>query len=813
MKRIRSLNIAGKLYVAFGVACLLTALLGGFSLARLNEANGYVVDLEQTVLKRVEQLADLESQLLKIRVDELQLLQARDEEMRSDELLNLQDDRVAYVEAAKQYEQMTAGESGEMAARITAMQQTATHSYEVGTRLVEAVQAGELKQLQALSDASSEARRALSKAIDDVIDLEHQRRDEAAVATAEQFQTTVVTVGVATLLLSLLSIIIGWRVARAIRIPLGRALSVAEGITGGRLDNPIGAVTQDELGTLLARLDTMQTQLRLRGEADREREADYSTRIAAIRRTQAVIEFDIDGNIIDANELFLGAVGYTLDEIQGRHHRMFVEPAMHDSDEYRQFWQRLCNGESLSGQFRRIRKDGSDLWIQAVYNAIVDSQGVPTRIVKYASDVTAQVQAAQAISTAVAQTQHVVEAARKGDLDQRIPLDGKEGSVRQLCEDVNTLVDNTRIFINDVGRVLGALAQGDLSQTIDAQYEGVFASIKDDSNRGLQQLASSVASIKLSADSIHMAASEIASGNADLSSRTEQQAASLEETASSMEELTSTVKQNAENARQANQLAIGASDIAIRGGKVVDQVVTTMADINESSRKVVDIISVIDGIAFQTNILALNAAVEAARAGEQGRGFAVVASEVRSLAQRSAVAAKEIKALISDSVKKADGGSRLVEQAGQTMGEIVSSVRRVTDIMAEITAASQEQSQGIEQVSHTVTQMDEVTQQNAALVEQASAAARTLEAQATDLATAVSKFRLAPHARTEPEPAVPLLSVVKSSASPALASPAISTDAASRMRRTTASRRIGAMSASKRAAVDGAVAGEQWAEF
>ena len=813
MKRIRSLNIAGKLYVAFGVACLLTALLGGFSLARLNDANGYVVDLEQTVLKRVEQLADLESQLLKIRVDELQLLQARDEEMRSDELLNLQDDRVAYVEAAKQYEQMTAGESGEMAARITAMQQTATHSYEVGTRLVEAVQAGELKQLQALSDASSEARRALSKAIDDVIDLEHQRRDEAAVATAEQFQTTVVTVGVATLLLSLLSIIIGWRVARAIRIPLGRALSVAEGITAGRLDNPIGAVTQDELGTLLARLDTMQTQLRLRGEADREREADYSTRIAAIRRTQAVIEFDIDGNIIDANELFLGAVGYTLDEIQGRHHRMFVEPAMHDSDEYRQFWQRLCNGESLSGQFRRIRKDGSDLWIQAVYNAIVDSQGVPTRIVKYASDVTEQVQAAQAISTAVAQTQHVVEAARKGDLDQRIPLDGKEGSVRQLCEDVNTLVDNTRIFINDVGRVLGALAQGDLSQTIDAQYEGVFASIKDDSNRGLQQLASSVASIKLSADSIHMAASEIASGNADLSSRTEQQAASLEETASSMEELTSTVKQNAENARQANQLAIGASDIAIRGGKVVDQVVTTMADINESSRKVVDIISVIDGIAFQTNILALNAAVEAARAGEQGRGFAVVASEVRSLAQRSAVAAKEIKALISDSVKKADGGSRLVEQAGQTMGEIVSSVRRVTDIMAEITAASQEQSQGIEQVSHTVTQMDEVTQQNAALVEQASAAARTLEAQATDLATAVSKFRLAPHARTEPEPAVPLLSVVKSSASPALASPAISTDAASRMRRTTASRRVGTMSASKRTAADGAVAGEQWAEF
>lgn len=813
MKRIRSLNIAGKLYVAFGVACLLTALLGGFSLARLNDANAYVVDLEQTVLKRVEQLADLESQLLKIRVDELQLLQARDEEMRSDELLNLQDDRAAYVEAAKQYEQMTAGESGEMAARITAMQQTASHSYEVGTRLVDAVQAGELKQLQALSDASSEARRALSKAIDDVIDLEHQRRNEAAIVAAEQFQTTAVTVGVATLLLSLLSIIIGWRVARAIRIPLGRALAVAEGITAGHLDNPIGVVSQDELGTLLARLDTMQTQLRLRGEADREREADYSTRIAAIRRTQAVIEFDLDGNIIDANELFLTAIGYPLAELVGKHHRLLVDPALHDTDEYREFWQRLRSGESIAAQFRRIRKDGSDLWVQAVYSPVSDAAGVTRRVIKYATDITAQVQASQAMIAAVAETEHMVEAARQGDLDQRIPLDGKDGSVRSLCEGVNTLVDNIRTFINDVGRVLGALAQGDLTQTIEAQYQGVYAKIKDDSNRGLQQLASSVASIKLSADAIHMASSEIAGGNADLSSRTEQQAASLEETASSMEELTSTVKQNAENARQANQLAIGASDIAIRGGKVVDQVVTTMADINESSRKVVDIISVIDGIAFQTNILALNAAVEAARAGEQGRGFAVVASEVRSLAQRSAVAAKEIKALITDSVKKADGGSRLVEQAGQTMGEIVNSVRRVTDIMAEITAASQEQSLGIEQVTQTITQMDEVTQQNAALVEQASAAARTLESQATDLATAVSRFRLAQSERAEVEPAAPLLSVVKSSAPAAPALPTSLADTASRMRRATGPRRTGSTAVAKRAAIDAATTGEHWAEF
>jgi methyl-accepting chemotaxis protein len=238
------------------------------------------------------------------------------------------------------------------------------------------------------------------------------------------------------------------------------------------------------------------------------------------------------------------------------------------------------------------------------------------------------------------------------------------------------------------------------------------------------------------------APSEIASGNADLSSRTESQASALEETASSMEELTSTVKQNAENAQQANQLVVSASDVALRGGEVVGQVVNTMSSIKESSRKIVDIIGVIDGIAFQTNILALNAAVEAARAGEQGRGFAVVASEVRNLAQRSAGAAKEIKALISDSVEKVDAGSQLVDQAGKTMNEIVTSVQHVADIMSEVTAASQEQSAGIEQVNRAIAQMDEITQQNAALVEQASAAAQSMQDQAGGLSQAVSVFKL-----------------------------------------------------------------------
>lgn len=291
-------------------------------------------------------------------------------------------------------------------------------------------------------------------------------------------------------------------------------------------------------------------------------------------------------------------------------------------------------------------------------------------------------------------------------------------------------------------KIAQTVASGDLSSVIQVSSKdetGQLLQALKDMNTSLVRI---VGEVRFSTEAIATASTQIASGNLDLSSRTEEQASSLEETASSMEELNSTVKQNADNARQANQLALTASEVAMKGGSVVSQVVETMGSINDSSKKIVDIIGVIDGIAFQTNILALNAAVEAARAGEQGRGFAVVASEVRNLAQRSAAAAKEIKNLIGDSVEKVNTGARLVDDAGATMQEVVASVRRVTDIMGEITAAGHEQTAGIEQIHQAVMQMDQVTQQNAALVEEAAAAAESLQDQARNLVQVVSVFKL-----------------------------------------------------------------------
>ena len=349
----------------------------------------------------------------------------------------------------------------------------------------------------------------------------------------------------------------------------------------------------------------------------------------------------------------------------------------------------------------------------------------------------------------------LVEAGAQGDFSKRSNADRFEFMFKEILTNMNNLMATCDVGFNDVLRIANALAQGDLTQTISKDYPGTFGEAVAGMNGIVGNLKSLVGDIKNSSDSIDSAAKEIAAGNNNLSHRTEEQAASLEQTAASMEELTSAVQHNAANAEQANRLAVDASGIAGKGVEVVGQVITTMNEINESSRKISDIISVIDDIAFQTNILALNAAVEAARAGEQGRGFAVVAVEVRNLAQRAATAAGEIKHLINDSVDKVSGGSKLVSKAGQTMEEIVGSVRGVTKMMAEITAASTEQRSGIEQVNQAIAQMDDATQQNAALVEQAAAAAESLEEQAQNLVYRVNSFKIdgnLRHSKRSPAP-------------------------------------------------------------
>ncbi len=458
--------------------------------------------------------------------------------------------------------------------------------------------------------------------------------------------------------------------------------------------------------------------------------ADYEAQISAINKIQGVIEFDLTGKIIAVNENFANVTGYSEKEVVGNHHSMFVEPAYKASQEYKLFWEKLASGETEAGQFKRISKAGKVIWLQAFYSPIYNLNGKPFKVIKFATDITEQHENVQNLADAVEETQTIIEGAKAGDLTSRVSLAGKTGAIASLCDGVNALMDKmTEVIIQ----------------------------------------------VKEAGETINTAAGEISSGNNDLSSRTEQQASSLEETAASMEELSSTVKNNAENAKQANQLASAASAVAVKGGEVVGQVVNTMTAINQSAHKIEDIISVIDGIAFQTNILALNAAVEAARAGEQGRGFAVVAGEVRNLAQRSASAAKEIKELITDSVNKTAEGTKQVQNAGATMQEIVTSVQRVTDIMGEIAAASVEQSAGIGQVNTAITSMDEVTQQNAALVEQAAAAAESLVDQAVVLMDTVSAFRLSGGssygARQTPARAITRSSVPKFATRPATAAP------------------------------------------
>ncbi len=489
---------------------------------------------------------------------------------------------------------------------------------------------------------------------------------------------------------------LSWLIGNRITLPLRQATHVAESIARGKLDSRIGEQAHDEPGRLLESMARMQEQLHAVISGQREMARRHDAGSTGYRMDETAFPGEYGLMVHETNTL-VGAHVQTMDAVLA-------------------VVQRYAQGD-LSADIARY--PGEKAAITATVDAVKQNLG----------NINGEIQ-------------RLAAAAAAGDFSQRGDTARFDHDFRRMIGHLNAMMQVSDDNLGKLSQLLSAIAEGDLTARMHGDFQGVFATMRDDANATVAQLTQIVGQIQEAAGSINLAAGEIATGNSDLSRRTEQQAANLEETAASMEELTSTVRQNAEHARQANQLAIGAHTVATQGGHVVGEVVTTMAAIQTSSKKIAEIISVIDGIAFQTNILALNAAVEAARAGEQGRGFAVVASEVRTLAQRSAGAAKEIKGLIDDSVGKVAEGSQLVNQAGATMGEIVASVQRVTDIMAEISAASQEQSAGIDQVNQTVVQMDETTQQNAALVEEATAAARAMEEQATQLADAVAIFRL-----------------------------------------------------------------------
>ncbi|WP_125076393.1 methyl-accepting chemotaxis protein [Pseudoxanthomonas sp. SGT-18] len=517
--------------------------------------------------------------------------------------------------------------------------------------------------------------------------------EEAVVATSRARTTLFAVLGIAIVFGVFLAVVF----TRSLTGPLGLAAAAARDLAAGRTDGTRLVGGADEVGDVLRAVQATRESVQTVIEATKEMGRQHDLGAISARLDPSVVQGDYSSLMEVVNAVVNEHVQAAL--TAGRLAGAYARGDLHDD-------------------FPRVPGE------KAVLMEAMD--GVKANLLALSEEIG-----------------NLSTAAVHGDFSQRGDESRFEFGFRDMVANLNRLMHTSDTSLQSLAQVLQAVADGDLTVRMDGDYEGVFAQMRDAANTTVQNLTSIVSRIQEASGSINTAAAEISQGNADLARRTEQQAANLEETAASMEELTSTVKQNAEHARQANQLAIGAADVASQGGAVVGEVVQTMTAIEDSSKKIADIISVIDGIAFQTNILALNAAVEAARAGEQGRGFAVVASEVRTLAQRSAGAAKEIKQLIDDSVGKVANGSALVQKAGTTMGEIVASVHRVTDIMSEISAASQEQTAGIEQVSQTVVQMDETTQQNAALVEEASAAARSMAEQAGQLVEAVAVFRLA----------------------------------------------------------------------
>jgi methyl-accepting chemotaxis protein len=677
-------SVAARLFLGFGTVIAVFAAAITLSLVRLSAFNDAVTSITGPQLSKVEATDAWAVSIAKSMSHTRTLLLLDDKtkiQAEIDKIRNLQSARAGYADAMKANVHSPQGK--ELLQVSLDARATATPLEE---EFLRQMQAGQVKE--ARDTLLERARPAQNALLDSLTKLgEHQQAEikDSAAALASSYHSSLTWL----VLLSVTAMAVGAFLAlvitRAIRNPLSQAVRVLTEIGRGNYDSPVTVTSRDETGQVLTALDAMQRSLKERTEREHAASMENARiRTALDKVSTAAMLVDSAGKVIYVNEAIQALFRTLAPELRKQ------APSF---DPERIVGANFSSLYSLPGTFSGTHSTESQYGaatLKVVANAVVDGEGRPVGTVVQWLDRTQEV-------ATEAEVEAIVSQALDGDLVPRIALHGKAGFFEKLASGINALLDN---------------------------------------------MSEIVRTISVAASEVRTGSDEIAKGNADLSQRTEEQASSLEETASSMEEMTSTVKANAENAAQANQLALAARDQAVQGGSVVASAVAAMGEINASSKKIADIIGVIDEIAFQTNLLALNAAVEAARAGDQGRGFAVVASEVRSLASRSAEAAKEIKGLIQDSVTKVGEGSKLVDESGEVLDGIVGAVKKVTDIVAEIAAASQEQATGIEQVNKAVISMDEVTQQNAALVEESAAAAEALSQQAEGLTQTMGKYRV-----------------------------------------------------------------------